>query len=132
LREQAAGRSSVDGDFDLVTERAALANAQRQKIEFELAETRGELVRVDDVLNAWAGHISTVKTALFGLPARMAGQIAGPGKRAQVEAVLRAAIKDALTELSTNGLPRKRGKTAGRSGGDVDTATGPDGEPVGG
>jgi hypothetical protein len=131
LREVAAGRSTPDGDLDLVAERAALAKVQRERIELELAEQRGEIVRVEDVLNTWAGHINTTKTALLGLPARIAGQIAGPGKRAEVEAVLRAEIKETLTELSTNGMPRKRGKDARSGVRDVDTAAGPDGEPVG-
>lgn len=97
-----------DSAHDLTAERAALARAQREKIELELSETRGELVRVDAVLGAWAQHISTVKTALLGLPAKLAGQIAGPGRRAQVEATLRAEVRQILTELSaSSGLPRK-------------------------
>lgn len=131
LREQAAGRASEDGDLDLVAERAALAKAQREKIELELAETRGELVRVQDVLDTWAGHIGTAKQALLGLPAKAAGQIAPPGKTAEAEAVLRRLVKEALMELSESGSPRKRGKAARRGGTDVEAATGPDGERVG-
>jgi terminase small subunit / prophage DNA-packing protein len=42
LREQAAGRATT-GDLDLATERAALARAQREKIEMQNAVTRKEL-----------------------------------------------------------------------------------------
>ena len=42
LREQAAGRLA-SGDLDLATERAALARAQREKIEMQNAVTRKEL-----------------------------------------------------------------------------------------
>lgn len=45
LREQAAGRAGV-GDLDLVTERAALARVQREKIEMQNAVTRKELAPV--------------------------------------------------------------------------------------
>jgi phage terminase Nu1 subunit (DNA packaging protein) len=41
LREQAAGRAAA-GDLDLATERAALARAQRERIEMQNAETRKE------------------------------------------------------------------------------------------
>jgi phage terminase Nu1 subunit (DNA packaging protein) len=45
LREQAAGRAAV-GDLDLAGERAALAKAQRERIEMQNAVTRGELAPV--------------------------------------------------------------------------------------
>lgn len=45
LREVAAGRAA-HGDITLATERAALARAQRERIEIQNAESRGELVRV--------------------------------------------------------------------------------------
>src|SRR5471032_3329577 len=41
LREQAAGRAAA-GDLDLAAERAALARAQRERIEMQNAETRRE------------------------------------------------------------------------------------------
>lgn len=42
LREEAAGRAGT-GDLDLVTERAGLAKAQRERIEMQNAVTRKEL-----------------------------------------------------------------------------------------
>lgn len=119
-----------DAVNDLSAERAALAKVQRERIELELAESRGQLVKVDDVLTTWAGHIGTVKQALLGLPAKAAGLVA-PGKTAEAEAVLRKLIKEALTELSTNGLPRKRSRTTRRSRSDVEAAAGSDRERVG-
>jgi len=125
LREQAAGRSSADGDLDLVAERARHAKAQADKIELELAETRGELVRVESVLTTWAGHVGTVKQALLGLPAKAAGMVA-PDRAAEAEATLRAMIKETLMELSTNGMPRKRGRSTRRGGEDVAPTSGSD------
>jgi hypothetical protein len=49
LREVAAGRQSETGGFDLTDERARLAKLQADKVEIELAELRGEVVRADDV-----------------------------------------------------------------------------------
>ncbi|AYR24248.1 phage terminase Nu1 subunit (DNA packaging protein) [Herbaspirillum sp. 1173] len=45
LREQAAGRFAA-GELDLATERAALARAQREKVEMQNAVTRRELAPV--------------------------------------------------------------------------------------
>jgi terminase small subunit / prophage DNA-packing protein len=49
LREVDAGRQSETGGFDLTDERARLAKLQADKVEIELAELRGEVVRADDV-----------------------------------------------------------------------------------
>lgn len=48
LREEAAGRASAEG-LDLTAERARLAAAQADKIELELAVTRGELASVSTI-----------------------------------------------------------------------------------
>ena len=71
LREQAAGRAS-GGSLDLAQERAALAAAQRQRIEREEQVARGELIPADlagrhgvllaqtlvGALGAWPGRLS--------------------------------------------------------------------------
>jgi len=118
LREEASGRS-----FGLTAERARHAAAQANKLEMDLAEARGELVRVDDVLTTWAGHIGTVRQALLGLPSKAAGMIAPAGKTAQAEATLRRLIKETLVELASDGRPRKRKGNARRGGQDVEPAT---------
>lgn len=59
MREQAAGRATK-GDLDLATERAALARAQREKIEMQNAVTRGELaptIMMEQVLAKVASKI---------------------------------------------------------------------------
>ena len=59
MREQAAGRATK-GDLDLATERAALAKAQREKIEMQNAITREELaptILIEQVLSKVASKI---------------------------------------------------------------------------
>jgi phage terminase Nu1 subunit (DNA packaging protein) len=59
MREQAAGRATK-GDLDLATERAALAKAQREKIEMQNAVTREELaptILIEQVLSKVASKI---------------------------------------------------------------------------
>ena len=69
LREQAAGRATA-GDLDLAAERAALARAQREKIEMQNAVTRGELAPVilmEQVLANAASKISGIFDAIPGM-----------------------------------------------------------------
>jgi len=69
LREEAAGRAA-DGDLDLATERAALARAQREKIEMQNAVTRGELtptLLLEQVLASTASKVAGILDAIPGM-----------------------------------------------------------------
>mgnify|MGYP000356438958 CR=1 FL=1 len=68
LRETAAGRAS-GGTLDLVEERAALAKAQRERIEMQNGVTRGELapvVLIEEVLSKAGARISGIFDAIPG------------------------------------------------------------------
>lgn len=68
LRETAAGRAG-DGDLDLVTERALLAKAQRERIEMQNGVTRGELAPValiEEVLSKAGARIGGIFDAIPG------------------------------------------------------------------
>lgn len=72
IREQAAGRAT-NGDLDLATERAALARAQREKIEMQNDVTRGELAPValiEQVLTGAASRAAAVLDAIPGMVRR--------------------------------------------------------------
>lgn len=76
-REVAAGRAAT-GDLDLATERAALARAQREKIEMQNAVTRAELAPVsliEEILTAAASKIAGVLDAIPGMVRRRAPQL---------------------------------------------------------
>lgn len=69
LREQAAGRAAV-GDLDLAGERAALARAQRERIEMQNSVTRGELapvVLIEEVLTKAASKTAGILDAIPGM-----------------------------------------------------------------
>jgi hypothetical protein len=60
LREVATGRSSAKAQaagLDLTAERARLSKLQADKVEIELAELRGEVVRAEDVARVMQAHI---------------------------------------------------------------------------
>lgn len=69
LREQAAGRLAA-GDLDLAGERAALARAQRERIEMQNAVTRGELapvVLIEQVLTRTAAKVAGIFDTIPGM-----------------------------------------------------------------
>lgn len=77
LREQAAGRAAA-GDLDLAAERAALAKAQREKIEMQNAVTRNELapvVLLEEVLAGAASKIAGILDAIPGMIRRRVPQL---------------------------------------------------------
>lgn len=68
LREQAAGRAAA-GDLDLATERAALARAQREKIEMQNAVTRRELAPahlLEEILASAGARMGAIFDAIPG------------------------------------------------------------------
>ena len=68
LRETAAGRAA-GGDLDLADERAKLAKAQRERIEMQNAQTRGELapvVLIEEVLAKAGARIGGIFDAIPG------------------------------------------------------------------
>lgn len=67
-REMAAGRSG--GDLNLAEERAALAKAQRERIELQNAVTRGELAPVsaiEEVLAKAGAKVAGILDAIPGM-----------------------------------------------------------------
>lgn len=69
MREVAAGRAA-SGDLDLASERAALAKAQRERIEMQNAVTRGELAPVaaiEEVLAAAGSRVAGILDAIPGM-----------------------------------------------------------------
>lgn len=77
LREQAAGRAAA-GDLDLAGERAALAKAQRERIEMQNAVTRGELapvVLIEEVLTKAASKTAGILDAIPGMVRRRVPQL---------------------------------------------------------
>lgn len=76
-REVAAGRAAT-GDLDLAGERAALARAQRERIEMQNAVTRGELapvILIEEVLTKAASKTAGILDAIPGMIRRRVPQL---------------------------------------------------------
>jgi phage terminase Nu1 subunit (DNA packaging protein) len=103
LREQAAGRAG-SGDLDLVEERARLAKEQADRHEMENRARRGELLERAEVDAAVIGAFARVRARLLAVPGKLAPQVLLLDEPAEAEAAIRAAVCDALRELSSTNV----------------------------
>lgn len=83
----------------LVQEKTDTERVRRHLLEMELAEKRGELVRLADVEFAYAMKLAATRDALEGLPDRLAAQLAAIGDAAEVHEKLTEEIRLALLSL---------------------------------
>ncbi len=98
LYEASSGGGSAQ--TNLMIERAALAKAQRIKIEIETGVMRRDLIPAATVETTWAGMTSAARARLLALPYRIAvDAIAADGVFARIEAAAHALIREALAEL---------------------------------
>lgn len=100
LREEAAGRKSEKGDYDLVSERARLAKAQADKTELEVEVMRENLLPAEDVLQEWQACVTACRAKLLAIPTKSAFQIVNLQETHEIERFLKRAISETLTELS--------------------------------
>lgn len=104
LREAAAGRGSEGNALDLAQERAALAKAQREKLEREAAQARRELIPATEARDAWMRHITAAKTRILGIPSECKTRAADLplATVATIDAVCREALEN-LAEGAAHG-----------------------------
>ena len=98
LREQAAGRAS-GGSLDLAQERAALAAAQRQRIEREEQVARGELIPADLAVRHGVALAQAMVGALGAWPGRLSAALHAAESQAEVAALLGEAVHGARCDL---------------------------------
>ena len=68
--------------------------------EFQLAEKRGSLIRVDDVAAILEDELANVRSRLLAMPGRLAPIVVGMTDPAAIEAKLREEVTGALSELT--------------------------------
>lgn len=93
----------------LIAARIRKTQAEAQQKELDFRTKCGELVRVDEVRRVWSRQISSVKSALLLLPAKVAPTLAVETDTVRVQMVLDAAVRQILQELSESetGKPSK-------------------------
>lgn len=126
------GVDSTGTRYDYETERARLTKAQADKTELEAKELRGEMIRAEHVIEAWARMLGAMRARMLSLPQKAAPRARGAMSDEEAATLIEAEVLEALQELSDDGLPdRTRARRDGRTS---DTAPAPedDGQPVGG
>jgi phage terminase Nu1 subunit (DNA packaging protein) len=77
--------------------------ASAETRELELAQKKGELVKLCDVQRVWGDLILMTKARLLSIPPRLAIDVLGESSRVMMQAKIERAIKDALTQLADEG-----------------------------
>lgn len=88
--------------LELNDERAKLAVLQQQKLELEIAELRGELVRVPAVEARWQELLATIRAKLLAMPAKLAVAVAPPDRIQSAQDRAQALVHEALSELAAS------------------------------
>ena len=81
---------------DLFEEQAELARARREKLELELAELRGELVRVEDTRTQFFSIARTLRDAVLSVPNRLASLLAAETNERRIHTKLTEELALAL------------------------------------
>jgi hypothetical protein len=89
-----------NGDLDLSSERAKLANAQTEKTIVETEKLKERYVPVEEVERQWSAVILNARSKLLLLPKKMAFDLKGITDVEVIEERLETYIYDALTDLS--------------------------------
>lgn len=116
LREQAAGRATSNG-LSLADERAALAKAQRERVERENAIARGELRPVGDLELALASSWARGSAILEAVPTAI--KRAAPEASPRVLEIVEQEISRARNEIADLALPLELQLDQARGGGPV-------------
>jgi hypothetical protein len=86
----------------LAKAKAKQATYKAQMAEIEYRTRMGELLEASVVAETWAAQVGIAKGRILSLPARIAPQVIGLGDLRAIEGVIRDAIHEALTELSSD------------------------------
>lgn len=90
----------ADAQFDLTEERARLAHHQANKTELEEKVLRGQLLPYETVQNVQSRMIMAFRAKCLSLPTKTAPRLAYLTDLPEIEAEIRSAVYDALSELS--------------------------------
>ncbi len=103
LRRRAAGHIAAGNGLDLVQERAALANVQRQQTELKNAEIRGELVRARDVRREIYIASRQIRNTMLTLPDRIASKLVTVDDGLIIHEMLEAEVTVMLEDVAALG-----------------------------
>lgn len=86
----------------LKTEQLRTETLKADKLEMELAQSRGELIPADEVEKGWADILSRLKTRIMQIPYTAAMMVVGDNDMSSVQEKIKSITTDALLELSAD------------------------------
>lgn len=100
----------------LYEEEVRLTKARADKVELEVAEKEGILIKTDEVVKVWSDYILACRAKMLSIPAKLAYELAGEDNPLAVEGILREVIDQSLGELAEEAFVK--GATTTNSDGD--------------
>lgn len=100
LTERAAGRQTEQNGLSITDERARYAKEQADKIAMENAIKRNEFLPRGEIEVAIVTVLTTMRTRLLALPAKLAPELAIKKKAVDCAVILTGGVTDALDEIS--------------------------------
>jgi phage terminase Nu1 subunit (DNA packaging protein) len=88
-----------DGEYDLDSERALHEHVKRQITDIKLQLIKGQVHKSEDVERVMTNMFERFKSKMTALPSKLANRLVGKS-RTQIQAILKAEIDAALTELA--------------------------------
>ena len=113
-----AGVADDTGSGSYTHERARLTAEKARLAEIERLEREGALVTVEQVAETWGALTGVIRTRLLALPAKCAVRVGMARNAVEVQAILKAEIRELLTELSATTVRRNGDAAAAPSGAD--------------
>ena len=101
-----------DALLDPPQERARRDRAATRRLELENAAREGQLMPADEVRTVWGRIIALIRTALLGMPSKLAARLAGK-PAAEIQAILALEISDVLSALASPVIWRRDQKLNG-------------------
>lgn len=117
--------------YDYEKERARLTKAQADRTELEAAELRGELVRVEHLVEEWGRMLSALRARLLSLPSKTAPRARTAASDEVALRLIEDEVLQALEELSADGLPDRTRARRERVAGSAEASAAPERQRVG-
>lgn len=99
----------MEGDEDFQAARTRREIAEANLAEKKDAELQGKLIQVGAVRAVWARRMAATRDAILQIPIRVAPVLAAETSIEQVSILLEAELRQALAELTRDGVPRSAG-----------------------
>jgi phage terminase Nu1 subunit (DNA packaging protein) len=113
VREIAAGRGGEDEQLTLSRERARHAAESANKIALQNAQTRGEVISVDDVIRLWSDTLALVRGRILSLATDIGMELPILSRHdiLTIDGLLRSCLEDLSNAPATpaQAATRKRG-----------------------